>query len=329
MTGIKQKDSTGNIAVVRVLDSAGDPWTGVAYNETGLEIYYTPLGGTPVQITLSSGNWTETKHGHYEIDVPDAAYQQTAPLTISGAITDGVVIPDSHFIVDHDPVESVQDIQDTVEAITPSDATLAKQDAILAAIAALEVGTGTGPNEITITIEDQDETAVQAVTVGVYDSGVLAAISTTDADGQITINLADRTYSVRAWKSGYQFTTQSLTAPVVGDDPTYTITRLTPTPSTEPDTVTVRYRCHGSDRLPVAGVAVSMQVGAIPDGDVGNTWSDTAEQQSSDEAGWVYFTDVPVGARCHVQVSDGEWRTVTIPGDADEDGVVDVTSLLG
>lgn len=99
------KNSTSNIATIRVLnlDEGGTPWTGLVSNADGLEIYYTPKGGTPVQINLS-GNWTEKVHGYYEVVVPDAAYQQNNAVTISGVITNGIIIPALHKVVDYPPV---------------------------------------------------------------------------------------------------------------------------------------------------------------------------------------------------------------------------------
>lgn len=215
-----------------------------------------------------------------------------------------------------------------IASITPSDATLAKQDAILAAIAALDVGTGSGPNEITLTFEDQDETAVNGLAVGVYDSGVLTAVGTTGGNGQLTVYINNGTYSVRAAKTGYQMAAQTLTAPVTGDAPTYTVTRLTPTPSTEPDTVTGRYLCHVS-RVAAAGLVVYLRPYALPTGDAGNAFDYHTETQTSDADGLAYFANLVVGAKYRIRVGDdGAWTVITVPSDDDADGIVDLPSVL-
>lgn len=123
------RNTTGNRARIRIYDWEGLPWPGVAYNATGLQIWYTPLGGSPVQITLSSGNWTERKHGWYEVAVPDSAYTGTAPLQFSGEITGGTVEGPEHVLVGFDPmavavgaatVQQVADVAAAVNSISES-----------------------------------------------------------------------------------------------------------------------------------------------------------------------------------------------------------------
>ena len=201
---------------------------------------------------------------------------------------------------------------------------------IPALIADLDVGTGSGPNEVVLTFVDQDETAVQSVSVGIYDGGVLTALGSTIAGGTLTVYLASGTYDVRAFKTGYQFTAgQTLEVDGVDDDAEFTITRLTPAPSTELDRVTGRYLCHVS-RVPDDGVEVSLAQYATPSGEVGNAWDNDIETQTSDANGYVYFTDLIVGAKYRIRRgNEVAWTIVTIPADADEDGYVDLTSLIG
>jgi len=121
------RNTTGNLARVRIFDEDGLPWLGVAYNAAGLQIWYTPLGGSPVQITLSSGNWTERKHGWYEVAVPDSAYTGTAPLQFSGEITGGTVEGPEHVIVGYDPLAeavgaaTAQQVEELAEMLTPAE----------------------------------------------------------------------------------------------------------------------------------------------------------------------------------------------------------------
>lgn len=95
------KDSTGNRALIYISEDANDakPWTGIAYNATGLEVWIKPLGGTAVQITLSSGNWTEGKFGEYEVMIPDSYYETLATYSITGKITGGDVVGEIHRVV--------------------------------------------------------------------------------------------------------------------------------------------------------------------------------------------------------------------------------------
>lgn len=95
------KDSTGNRAIVYVTEDAADgkPWTGLAHDADGLEIWIKPLGGTAVQLTLSSGNWSEGKHGEYEVTIPDSYYETFATYSITGKITGGDVVGEIHRVV--------------------------------------------------------------------------------------------------------------------------------------------------------------------------------------------------------------------------------------
>lgn len=83
------------------------------------------------------------------------------------------------------------------------DATLANQTAILAAVNAIDVGSGSGVNTVTVTVTD-GAAALQNARV-TYTEGVNGFTATTDASGQATLNLDDATYVVAIFKDGYQF----------------------------------------------------------------------------------------------------------------------------
>ncbi len=123
------RNTTGNLARVRIFDEDGLPWLGIFYDAPGLQIWYTPLGGSPVQITLSSGNWTERKHGWYEVAVPDSAYTGTAPLQFSGEIEGGTVDGPEHVIVGYDPLApavgaaTAEQAGEIIERLTPAQST--------------------------------------------------------------------------------------------------------------------------------------------------------------------------------------------------------------
>lgn len=123
------RNTTDNRARIRIYNDEGLPWPGLAHDAEGLQIWYTPLGGSPVQITLSSGNWTERKHGWYEVAVPDSAYTGTAPLQFSGEITGGTVEGPEHVIVGYDPLApavgaaTAEQVEDLAEMLTPAEST--------------------------------------------------------------------------------------------------------------------------------------------------------------------------------------------------------------
>lgn len=123
------RNTTDNRARIRIYDDEGLPWSGLAHDAPGLQIWYTPLGGSPVQITLSSGNWTERKHGWYEVAVPDSAYTGTAPLQFSGEIEGGTVEGPEHIIVGYDPLApavgaaTAEQAGEIIERLTPGEST--------------------------------------------------------------------------------------------------------------------------------------------------------------------------------------------------------------
>lgn len=185
------RNSTGNLARVRVFDEDALPWTGLAYDAAGLQIWYTPLGGSPVQITLSIANWTERKHGWYEIAVPDAAYTGTAPLQFSGEITDGTVEADQHVIVGYDPLAEAVG----ANTIAPDNAGIAAAQ-LAAETSADLLGSMTGPNVRKLTFVahtgEDPETGSPVLGVQIWIAG---RVITTGTAGDAEIKLNPGTYN--------------------------------------------------------------------------------------------------------------------------------------
>jgi hypothetical protein len=100
------KDSATVIAVVEVLDTGGEPWTGVEHNEAGLEIHYWKRGGSATELTLSAGNWTEVEAGSYEVTLPASLAEAVGIIEVRGLITDGVVIGDRLQVVGYNPSDA-------------------------------------------------------------------------------------------------------------------------------------------------------------------------------------------------------------------------------
>lgn len=146
-----RRNSTSNIARVRIYDEDALPWMGVAHDTPGLQIWYTPLGGSPVQITLSGNNWTEKKHGYYEVKVPDGAYTGTAPLQFSGEITDGTIEGPEHVIVGYDPLAEAIGAATAAQANSIATNTVAARSAAEAAAVFLDSLTELDDDQLRLT----------------------------------------------------------------------------------------------------------------------------------------------------------------------------------
>ena len=99
--------------------------------------------------------------------------------------------------------------------------------------------------------------------------------------------------------------------PVVLDGITYT-------PSTEPDSVTVRWLVIGSDTGTAvgAGTQVNIRIKVPPD-TVGYAWGKGERAGYTDATGTVSFANVPLGCTIRARLgSTGEWYDVEIPADA-------------
>ena len=99
--------------------STGAGKTGLAYNTSGLSMWYHRTGAAKTSITLatlsaltdahSDGGFKEIGDGHYRLDVPDAAFATGVnEVRFGGAATGGVVIPTSNHLVDYDPQDTVR-----------------------------------------------------------------------------------------------------------------------------------------------------------------------------------------------------------------------------
>jgi hypothetical protein len=100
--------STDQSTVIRFVDSTtGDPETGVAYNTSGMALWYRREGGLKVAITPatlaaansahSDGGMIHVSDGYCRVDLPDAAVASGATgVTIGGSATGMVAIAAYH-----------------------------------------------------------------------------------------------------------------------------------------------------------------------------------------------------------------------------------------
>lgn len=141
------------------------------------------------------------------------------------------------------------------------DATQAKQDIIIAAlavvdatadavledtgttlpaqIAALDIGGGTGVYACTWTVND-GTTVLQGATVSFWLAGVLRGTGTTDASGEVSMSLDAGTYTVAISLSGYTFasTTHAVSSTASTWTKTFSMTAIVFSPAPDADQVT-------------------------------------------------------------------------------------------
>ena len=115
-----QKDSTDQSVEVRVIDSTvGTPETGVAYDTTGVDLWYRREGGLKVSITEatlaaansahSDGGFIHIGDGYCRLDLPDAALATGSNgVLVGGTFTGMIVIGCYCPLVDYNPYDSVR-----------------------------------------------------------------------------------------------------------------------------------------------------------------------------------------------------------------------------
>jgi hypothetical protein len=167
------------------------------------------------------------------------------------------------------------------------------------------IGTGTGPVAVTITVDDGTNPVPNAQ-VTAYDAGVASGQGTTDANGEVVLNLAAGTYDVVIYHAGYTSGEETLTVPDDGD-PTYSIAAIAPTGSVDPDWANCYADVYDEDGVLEANVVCSLRISKEPSGS-GQIFGGAATEETSDANGRVHWDNRPVG--CQVEY----WR-----GPADQD----------
>lgn len=118
MRSIK-KGSTDQSVVVRILATDGTPKTDVAYNSSGIDLWYRREGAVKTSITEATLSALDDAHsdggvlhigdGYYRLDLPDAAVASGSNgVMVGGAVTGGVIIGTDVPLVDYDPQDAVR-----------------------------------------------------------------------------------------------------------------------------------------------------------------------------------------------------------------------------
>lgn len=115
-----KKGAADQSVVIRIVDATdGTPETGVAYNTSGIDLWYRREGATKTSITEASLSALNDAHtdggilhigdGYYRLDLPDAAVASGANgVVVGGAVTGMVVMGCYVHLVDYDPQDAVR-----------------------------------------------------------------------------------------------------------------------------------------------------------------------------------------------------------------------------
>lgn len=119
-----------------------------------------------------------------------------------------------------------------------------------------DISTGNGPESVALTITDDSDPVINlaGVQVAIYDAGILIGLLTTTGSGLATFNLAIGTYTLRAYKTGYQLAEQILTVEADGEYPPYAMTKLIPDVPIDPAQSLVTITCY-TDKLYVRQIS--------------------------------------------------------------------------
>ena len=111
---IVKKGSTDRSVTVYIIDATdGTPETSVAYNTSGIDLWYRREGADKVSITEASlaalttahtdGGFLAIGNGSYRLDLPDAAFAAGANyVEFGGTVTGMIVLPGRVRLVDFD-----------------------------------------------------------------------------------------------------------------------------------------------------------------------------------------------------------------------------------
>ncbi len=296
----------------RRLNAAGQYWRGdtsayESFNAENIALYGADAGsGTPYNVMSedgATGNYWGTDPtsglGVYEV------YEQAGAEPAEA-----------------DELRSVGTIGVNVTHIEGTDATDAIEAAATAAIAAAGLTGAGGIYTQTVTVTSDGTTAIPNATVELWSGAVLVSTKKTSVLGVASPSCNAGSFTLKVLASGYNDYSAALND-VAGNTtvPTITLSAITSPASTEPDTVTVRWRVKKTDRTycGAGDATVYLQIikgpgtaGFIYHGD--NLDFDSEE---TDANGYVNFTNVPVS--CTVAVKTGTSRKVylvEIPADA-------------
>jgi len=255
----------------------------LSYRRDGASVTITLSDLTALTDSHTDGGIKEVGNGEYRLDVPDAAFAAGASkVTIGGTVAGGVVLG---YPISLDTSGT----------------------------------TGTGSRVVTFTVAD-DETAaaIKAATVRLYRTGSQDRTGSTSAAGTLALVCdVDATWSYAISHPLYGGATGTVV--VDGNVAFYVaLTALSWPASTEPDTVTVRWKVKSNSRTTVglAGASVYVRMKTPPTTD-GLAWGKDYVASTTDANGYAYAANVPKGCTLMVRLGvTGEATDVAIPSDA-------------
>ena len=157
-------------------------------------------------------------------------------------------------------------------------------EALADAIAAIDVGTGNGPNQVDVIVSSSAGGTVQGVSVRIKATGLGDHTATTNSSGVARFNLPSGTWNLTASLNGYSY---SGSTQVISTNPqevpiTMTVTSVS-TPSSPSKSVGVLL-CLDTSGDPESGVTVSFQMVAGP-GDDGYSLDAAIVEEDCDSEG--------------------------------------------
>jgi hypothetical protein len=189
-----------------------------------------------------------------------------------------------------------------------------------AAIAAIDTGTGSGARTITVTVDD-GSTALESARVRMT-RGALSYTSTTDANGSITFNLDDGSWTVAITLAGY---TYAGTTEVVTDDdaPRYSMAAVSITPAPTGAINGMIYAYDDAGAL-LDGVSFTLQCVKPPSGTdgLGLPPAKTLVSGADSTSGGCVFVLWP-GARYTIRREDGDPVQFAVSADQTTDLEID------
>lgn len=278
---IVPQNATNLILLLRLLDANGDAVTGVAKESVTLvSLSYGDATWQPITLvngtagTYVTNGWIELGNGEYQF-CPDNA------LIVAGRTTQ------IRATVGSNPVQ-------------------------YGAIEAASGGGGvTGPNVISVTVQDDDTDApIEAALVRFYKTGDTGTKST-DASGETQFAVDSATWNVATSAAGYAGDVQTV---VVSGDATLVIvlTATSITVPTDPTASTLVVKAIDADLSADADVEIHVRMAAVPTGDTGLASPGTQRTKTTPANGIVEFTCQRLAVYEVRRGDSKQWTTVTI-----------------
>jgi hypothetical protein len=185
-------------------------------------------------------------------------------------------------------------------------------------------GTNSGDGEfvVTVTVKDPDGNELENVRVRMFE-GANDFRAATDTAGLATFGLEAATYTLVAFKAGYQYTPSE--QPIGGDDDLdIVMTAITIPPASDPDNVMVRMQIDGA---PLEGQTIEYRMAEPPEGDAHAYSRATVTSDPSDVTGLI-AVELRRNAKYQVRYNGGGWVPCDTTSEPDVD-VIDFPTVLG